>query len=156
MSRILSPLKTYNLKAGNLLTIGGIIVGGYGKDGGVTYSYGSSRYEDVVGADGQTTVSRLNDERMYVEITLMENSPAYKELLGLMRVQEIQATLPTGILPLPFLHEDIINGDTIASGYCVFMDQPEPSKSRTVGEVTFKLLLPNAAGTVVLSALNFG
>ena len=155
MGRPLAPLKTYNLKDGNILTIGGVVIGGYGKDGGIAYSYGSARYEDVVGADGQVTVSRLNDERVYAEITLMENSPAYKELMGLHRFQEIQAKLPTGILPLPYLHEDHVNGDVIASSHCVFLEQPEPSKSRTVGEITFKLLLPNVANKLVLGVASF-
>jgi hypothetical protein len=43
------------------------------------------------------------------------------------------------------------NGDAIASGYAVFLTKPAPSKSRTVGEIEFKILLPSAAGTLMLA-----
>jgi hypothetical protein len=151
MARPSLPLKTYNLKAGNLVIIGGIVVGGYGKDGGLAYEYAADRYQDDNGADGQTTVSVLNDNRVYVTITLMENSPAYKELAAIQRLQEAQAATPLGVLPLPYLHTDMNNGDAIASGYAVFLTKPAPSKSRTVGEIEFKILLPSAAGTLMLA-----
>jgi hypothetical protein len=155
MSRPLLPLKTYNLKDGNVLIVGGVVIGGYGKEGGLKYSYGSDRVEDVVGADGQVTVSVLNDQRMYAEITLMENSPASKELMALLRIQGLQASLPTGILPLAYFHSDLVNGDLVADAYAVFMNLPEPSKSRTVGEVTYKILLPAAAKTAVIGIRSF-
>lgn len=155
MPRPLAPLKTYNLKHGNVLIIGGVIVGGYGKEGGLKYSYGADRVEDVVGADGQVTASVLNDERMYAEITLMENSPASKELMALLRAQGIQAKSPLGILPLPYYHSDLVNGDLVTDPYSVFMNLPEPSKSRTVGEVTYKIMLPSAAATAVIGVKSF-
>jgi len=155
MPRPLAPLKTYNLKDQQILAIGGVIVGGYGTEGGIEYEYPSDRYQDDVGADGQVTVSRLNDERVYVTITLMDNSPAYKELMSLLRLQELQAKTPTGVLPLPYLHEDFANGDTIASSHCVFLTQPAPTKNRTVGEVEFRLLLPNTAGRMTLAVASF-
>lgn len=155
MPRPLAPLKTYNLKDQQVLIIGGVLVGGYGKEGGVAYEYPSDRYQDDVGADGQATVSRLNDERVYVTLTLMENSPAVKELRALQVLQEFQAKTPAGVLPLPYLHQDLANGDTISSAHCVFLTQPAPSKARTVGEVEFKLLLPNAADDMVLAVASF-
>jgi hypothetical protein len=155
MARPLAPLKTYNLKDQQVIIIGGVLIGGYGKEGGIAYEYPSDRYQDDVGADGQVTVSRLNDERVYVTITLMENSPAYKELMSLLRLQEIQAKTPLGVLPMPYLHQDFANGDNISSAHCVFLTQPQPSKVRTVGEVEFKLLLPNAAKNMVLAVASF-
>ena len=40
-----------------VLTVGGIIIGGFGDDGGVEFEMGADVGEDTVGADGEVTFS---------------------------------------------------------------------------------------------------
>lgn len=144
--------KNYNFKDGNILIIGTEFVGGYGEDGGIEYEYPSDRYEDVNGADGVTTVSKLNDDRVYVNITVMETSKSYRVLANLQKTQEAQLIHT----PLPFIHNDQINGDNVADSYCLFKTKPAPSKARTAGERVFQLMLPKGAGnSLALGSLNF-
>lgn len=146
------PLKNYNFKDGNVLIIGTEFVGGFAEDGGVEYDMAADRYEDVNGADGVTTISQMNDNRMYADITLMETSKSYRVLANFQKVQEAQLIK----LPLPYIHRDQINGDTISEGTCVFMTKPTPSKGRTAGERVFRLLLPDGAGNgLLLGSQNF-
>lgn len=146
----LSALKTYDFKQGNILVIGGVEVGGYDEDGSITYEFPSELYERKNGADGQTTVSRLNDDDVLCTVTLLESSPAYKQLALLMNFQLNQ----NPIIPLPFVHVDINNGDEIVSAYTVFMTRPTPTKGRTVGTREFQVLLPNVARDIGFGTLN--
>jgi hypothetical protein len=47
------------------------------------------------------------------------------------------------LVPMPFLMQDPIIGDLIASEYCVFMNRPAPQKGKQASTVQFRLLLPN-------------
>lgn len=151
MSRI---VKNYDLKFHNIITFGGIQLGGFGEDSAVEYEYPSDQFEDVVGADGEVTVSSLNDNRVYATITLMETSASFRELDAL-RKSQMAAARRGPILPLPWLHVDRVRGDTIADAFGVFMDRATPSKGRTAGERQFRILLPFAAEDMVQGALNF-
>jgi len=154
MARALAPQKTYDLKYGNRILVGGVLIGGYAEDGGIEYEYGSDVFEPLVGADGQATVSMLNDNSMTATLTLMETSPAYRDLMILLTAQINVVKLGLPVPPLPFVHADSRNGDAVFSGFCVFLNKPAPSKSRTVGEREFRLFLAQAADNITLGALN--
>lgn len=144
------PLRNYNFKDGNILVLGGEKIGGFGEDGGVEYELASDTYEDVNGADSITTISQLNDPRMYANITVMETSSSYRVLFGLWKTQKEQLIKQ----PMPFLHKDIINGDSTKAVTAVFMAPPVPSKARTAGERVFRILLPDGVDLMVLGANN--
>jgi hypothetical protein len=133
--------KDYNFADGVKLIIGPVVVGGYGADGGVEYEFASDIYEDESGADGQVSVSQLHDYRMYANITLMETSSSYRDLFNLLTAQRAQLRK----INLPFVHTDLLNGDSVKVGTCIFMGWPTPSKSRTAGERVFRVLLPDGA-----------
>lgn len=130
--------KTYDLKA-VYLTIGGYEIGGYGADGGIEFANGSPIGEGVVGADGQGTFSRNNDQSMTCTITVMETSRGYRDLATLARNQASQ----TPIDALSFICRDVINGDEVSEPYAVFMEHAAPSKAKAAGERVFVLWLPN-------------
>lgn len=144
-------VKNYNFKDGNLIIIGGERVGGFAEDGGIEYELAADTYEDVNGADGITTISQLNDPRMYATITLMETSKSYRVLANLWRIQKEQLIK----LPMPMIHKDIINGDETKEVQAIFMAPPVPSKARTAGEREFRILLPNGVDFMQLGANNF-
>jgi hypothetical protein len=135
-----TPIKTYDL-ASVYLIIGGYRIGGYGEEGGIEFEYGADIGETKVGADGQATFSRNNNDSMIVTITVMETSKSYKDLAALMQAQIDAETIEA----LAFLMEDEINGDKIRAAYATFLTRPTPNKGRTVGERAFKVFLPNAA-----------
>ena len=141
-------VKNYDLKNHNTVTIGGVLIGGYGEDGGIEYEYDSDQFEYVVGADGEVTVSAQNNFAMIVTVTLMETSKSISELEGLRRTQLAAAAIGP-ILPMPWLHIDRRQLDSVVEAQAVFLDRPAPSKTRNAGERQFRILLPYAAGTML-------
>lgn len=137
----LSAVKNYNFKDGTILTIGPVIVGGYASDGGVEYEFSSDIYEHESGADGQVTVSQLNDFRMIATVTLKETSASYGALFNLVTAQRAQLRKT----PLPYTHTDQLNGDVVVAGTAIFLNWPAPSKARVAGERVFRILLPDGA-----------
>lgn len=142
--------KDYNFKDGVKLVIGNVIVGGYGADGGVEYEFASDIYEDESGADGQVSVSQLHDYRMYANVTLKETSSSYRQLFNLLTAQRALLRKTA----MPYTHKDLLNGDSVTVGTCIFMGWPTPSKARTAGDRTFRILLPDGAKKFIGGALN--
>lgn len=132
------PGKTYDIQY-NYITIGGHRIGGFGDEGVAEYEHASDVVEVAVGADGEVTFSRTNNFLMFVNITVKENSRSVRILDELFRAQ--QAT-PT-ILPLPYIHRDVLNGDQVRDQYAVFVQIPGPNKGRTASDRVFRLALPN-------------
>jgi hypothetical protein len=147
---MLNVTQFYNFKT-NLLLIGGFKIGGFGDDGGIEYEFGDDIHRHVSTADGQTVVSRVNDARLIVTVTLKETSAGYRRLAQLLKQQLAN---PLGLAPLPFVHRDPINGDLVTSSHAVFLNHPSPSKARDAGEREFQILLPYAAFDVQFGSLN--
>lgn len=135
-----TPLKTYDLNEVFLL-VGGRRIGGYGEDGGIEFELAADRGEVAVGADGQVTFSRTNNNLVMCNITVMETSKSYRDLADLYTTQAAEAPIEA----LDFLCEDEINGDKVQDQYATFVQVPVPSKGRVAGERVFRLALPNAA-----------
>lgn len=143
--------KGYDLKR-VVCSVGGVVISGYGDSDAVSVAWDSDLQESRKTADGDVLYSRNNDGSMTVTITLHQRSRAYALLAGLMQTQ-ILAEDTTGVLaPLPFMLQDLANGDNISAADCVFLNRPAPSKGKTVGDVQFKLHLPKAIA--VFGALN--
>lgn len=145
----MSRLKTYDPTA-ILLLINGLRIEGGGETAYIDFEAASPRASDAVSVTGEVVVNRNADRRVYATITVMETSVACRVLDQIMRAQ---AALPS-YGPMPFLMIDPVSGDEIASSEAVFIESALPSKAKTAGERTFKLLLPQARDSVRLGTLN--
>lgn len=142
--------KFYNFKS-NIILINGIRIQGFGDEGGVEYEFADDAQRHTSGADGQVTVSRVNDYRMIATFTVKETSTGYTILSALM---QDQLAVTDRLNPLPYVHIDPVNGDLIRSSHAVFLTWPEPSKARDAGDREFQILLPNAAAEVIFGPRN--
>ena len=118
---------------------------GFGESDVVSFEMAADIGEDTLGADGEVTFSRNNDDRVYATITCYESSKGYQQLAAIMQTQ-IAAV--GAIPPLSFLMQDSINGDQINDSQCMFKSRPGPSKAKGVSERAFQVLLPNAAKSI--------
>lgn len=143
-------LKTYNLSA-VVCTVGSVIVGGYGADGGLEVEWSADIGEISHGATGLTTFSRNNNSDATITITVMETSATYAALAAQMKVQE---NTPFVITPLPFFMRDNITGDQLSTATSVYIQRPAMSKGRVAGERQFKIHLPGASITAIYGAQN--
>lgn len=151
------PVNYYNFE-NNIITIDGRRLGMWGTDGGVSYASKSDLVQSDVGADGVVHYSGLNDDRLEVTITLMEDSDSVAYLMQKMAAQ--QAAMKTGSLrsipPMAYRHRDLGLGDIITSAYAIFMNVPDIAKARTIGTRVFRLELPYAKGGLQLATLAQG
>lgn len=153
MSAIITgPVNYYNFN-NNVVTIGGRRLGIFAADGGIQYTPKSDNIQSDVGADGVVHYSGLNDARLEVTITLMEDSDSVAYLMALIEAQNIAANQggQRSLPPLPFKHRDLSLGDSIISPYCIFMNMPEVNKQRTIGTRVFRAELPYAKGKLSLA-----
>jgi hypothetical protein len=138
-------VRTYDLKQNRVL-VNGQEISGFGADGALEYENASDLMERTKSADGvNTTFSVLNDEDLFVEITVLETSYAYKVLSDELKAMKQALKDGNPIPKISYYHRDRINGDTISSDSAVFMARPTASKGRTTGERVFRICLPNAA-----------
>jgi hypothetical protein len=146
----MASLNYYNF-ANNIISVGGRRLGVFATDGGVSYAPKSDILQSDLGADGIAHYSDLNDDRLEVTVTLMENSPSVTYLLSQMKLQ--RAIMKTGgvIPPLSFRHFDPSLGDLVQSDYTVFIAAPAVNKARTIGTREFKLELPYGLGNIKLA-----
>jgi hypothetical protein len=145
---MLTIRRFYNFKT-NIILINGIRIAGFGDEGGIEYDYGDDIHRHVSTADGETVVSRVNDFRLTATITVKETSRGNAILMGLLQQQRLNEL---SLEPLPFVHLDPILGDLVRSSHAVFLNFPEPSKGRDAGDREFQILLPHAAGDLILGA----
>lgn len=123
------------------LMVGGFRISHSGADGLVEFETASEIMEDTVSADGIVTVNKNNDQRLYMDIIVMENSRAHRILTDLKN-QQIQEN---PITPLPVSMTDNNVGAEVTSEYATFKTRGIPNKGATANEVTMRLLLPYAA-----------
>ena len=143
---------TYDLTA-CILMLGGVHITGFGDGDVIKFTHDEDLAEKTTGADGKTVYSRLGNDAMECEIILLPTSKAYPLLMEQQKAQH-----PNGpgvqIAPLPFLCRDTINGETVSSSACVFMNRPEVTFGKTVGERTFRVSLPEAGGSMIANVNN--
>jgi hypothetical protein len=147
--------KTYNLKA-VVLTIGGVGISGYGATDAIGFEWLADIHERFVSADGKSVFVPTNDRALDVTVTVHQRSRAYLLLQDLLRTQtgEIIGVPMSVIPPCAFYLLDRSNGETIVSPDAVFMSRPAPSKGKTLGEVAFRLCLPEPMiGSAILNLI---
>lgn len=146
----------YDLKNRNFVYLGGQRIGGWGEEGGIEYEEVSPLVEHMVGASGFPVVSNVNDNRLLVTLTVLAQSRSANILHELIQQQVEQFRGTGAILPLPYSHEDTLNGDKVADPCAIFLTRLLPTKGRTASERTTQILLPNAGDprTMDIGALN--
>lgn len=135
--------KTYDLSA-VVCTVGSVGISGYGENDAVGFEWDEEIVTHTPTADGDQVYSRNNNRGLTVSVTVHQKSRAHLLLWGLIEAQhgDNLGVHPTVITPLTFYLLDPSNGETIA-GECVMMARPAPSKGKTIGEVVYKLHMPN-------------
>ena len=137
-------VKVYDLKS-VVVTVGTVRVEGFGPNDAVQFEWGDDLAVPEVGADGQVTVSKINNRSMACVLTLMSTSESYRRLALLMDQQWGVSTgiTPPILVPLPFVMADPLIGDLVTDETFVFLSRPAPSKGRQAGVVQFRGLLPD-------------
>lgn len=133
-----TPAKTYDLTRLTLI-IGGRDIAGYGEGGAVSVEPMSPIGETSVGTDGQVTLSRTNDFRAKVTVTVRQNSKAHKDLHALQILQEAQPAP----LDVDFLLIDAATGERVTDSQVLFTARPTKSFGRAVADRVFEMVLPN-------------
>ena len=134
--------KLYDLK-GVICSVGPVTINGYGEEDAISFEWAAPLIDETVFADGTVAVTRTNDRRLYARISLMSTSGAIPQLATALELQHGDIARAAGsAIPLPFFLMDITNGDVVA-GTCFFMSHPLPNKRREVGDLEWRLMLPN-------------
>lgn len=137
------PVFAYNFGAVQCI-VGGVALSNFGSDGSISFETGSQIVESEVSADGYVVYTANNDDRVQVTITLSEVSGAVPLLDSLMKAQVITMHSGGPIAPLAFFLQDPATGDAIESEYVIFLQEPNISKSKSVGTREFQIELPYA------------
>tara|TARA_Y100000593_G_C4163538_1_gene263261 strand:+ start:118 stop:564 length:447 start_codon:yes stop_codon:yes gene_type:complete len=90
------PLKTYNFNQVHV-TFGGVLLEGYGSNGGISIEFNEDVWECVVGADGEESRARKNDNGAECTITLMQTSASNDVLQGFL---ETDIASGRGVYPM--------------------------------------------------------
>lgn len=122
-----------------ILSIGGIVVGGFAGDGGIEFENGADVWTKKVGAMGDVVYSKTGDKSLDGTITVLQSSFVYRQLAALQQAQERALGR---IAPLPFIMFDPISGTKVTSIDCVFMARPLASMMVEEGDIEFKISLP--------------
>ena len=132
-------------------TVGGVPIGGYGADGGISIEPVAAINEVTVGADNLTVASKVNNSDGIATITLSEMSLGYAALAGFMQTQRLPSPV---LIPLPFFLLDPTNGDQMSSANTIFLEPPTIAKNRTASDRVFRVHLPGAFALASFGVLN--
>lgn len=122
-----------------VLTIGGVLIGGFGEDGGVEYEWVEDIGESTIGADGLVEFERNNDKRLIATVTLKASGSGYGRLVALMKGQQQL----NSITPLPYESFNPQTGERVTSAYSIFQTRPEPNAEKSAMERETDILLPS-------------
>lgn len=127
------------------ITVGGLRMDGFGQNDAMTVEFADDVLTDIVGADGQAAVSRINDGRMRIGLTFLQTSGAIPLMQSFLEAQHgLRAGIaPTVIAPIPFFYLHPPTGCRIASAYTLFMNRIAPGIGKGIQEVQYRLLLPD-------------
>ena len=135
------PAYAYTFKAVNL-TLAGVPISRYGPDGGIEFDTQANLVESETTADGYVIYTAQNDDRITCTVTISQFSPQYDEIMEIIRGQMLGINVGLGIPPLPTSLFDPATGDLFASEYTVFVKEPMPNKTKTLGPVTIEVEFP--------------
>jgi len=142
-------LKTYNLKE-VILTVNGIPVSGFGDGDAVTVEFSEEAWTMVVGADGEVTRSRTNNESGSFQVTLMQTSEANGIFQQWMQQDKLFGRALVGVTLT-----DTTRGEVIAATQCWIEQTPSREFNRDAGSRVWTIMAPRLVDEP-LSALAFG
>lgn len=145
-----APLRFWKFDQ-NALVIGGRRITEFGDDGSIEYSWNSDLVEAAVTADGVPVFSQINDPLCMATVTVKQTGEGYKYLAGLVRAQDLAAA--GAIIPIPYLHTNLLQGDVFKSAWVIFANYPEPSFSKNADEVEFRMYLPFTRDSALFGSL---
>ena len=127
-----------------ILTIGGLPIGGYGEDGGVTFEpLTPERTTTMVGADGEVTATQTKDKRVRMTVRLMETSRSNSTLASFQKAQELaKGPLKTASYFVPVAGVDANTGETVISAQCIFEGPPTVTKDQNPSNREWSAILP--------------
>lgn len=137
-------MQLFDLK-NSILTINGLPMGHYGPQDAIAFEWSDDIAYHEVTADGAVVVSRTNDKRMLVTLTLVQTSSSIPILEGLLDAQHgVTAGFGPPILtPYTFSFNDYITGTRVLSEESIFLNRIAPNYGKGVSQVGYRLLLPD-------------
>lgn len=147
-------VKLYDLKS-TVLTVGGILVSGYGEQDAVSFDWAADLVESFETVDGTRVYARTQNRELLVSITLMQTSGAIAQLRSALDLQHgtVSGIKQPVIAPAPLWFYASDNGDFVSGG-AVFLNRPNTSRGAQVGEVVFRLSI--ATPQWQIGGLDFG
>jgi len=137
--------KTQNVKD-VMIIIGGRRITGFDDDAVVDLTHVSDAVESTVGADGEVSLSVINDDRMECVISVKENSRGARILGELYSAQKMQRGNYPG---LTFRYSNGNTGEKVSEQSAIFLAAPQMTVAKAAGARAWKLLLPHAGGSVI-------
>lgn len=130
-------VRTYD-PALNVLTFGGIPIGGYADGTFITAVRSSDSFVKSTGAQGETTRAKSNDRSGEITVTLQQSSPSNDVFSGFAQLDE---NSNTGIRPV-MLKE--INGTTKVGGAEAWVRKPsDVGRAKEVGNTEWIIDVAN-------------
>jgi len=138
------PTYTHDITQ-KFLVVDGQRITHVGESGLCEFEPQSELVEETVSADGEVTKNKNRDERLYLNILLMENSDAHEFLTSLQKEQRD----PDGRETFTVTFKDRDKGVEIKDDEAYFRTRGVPNVSATAEEVTIGMTLPNSADDYV-------
>lgn len=130
-----------------ILTLNGVSISGWGSDGGVAYEFASDLITDAVGIGGEVTMSKINDWRMYLDITVKQTSRANTFIGSLVRAQRNNVV---GEMPVVNVFmRNFITGEIVKDAQARFKTDAPPTQEAEAGDRVYRMTLPYAAKGMV-------
>jgi hypothetical protein len=146
-------LKTYDSKL-IVITFGPLIISGYAEDSIATLTPESEIFTAKVGADGQTTRSRSNNDNYKCSLRLMQTSDSQSQIQALT----LRNSILSGIT-WPFKLISPTTRELYESSNAYLERNPDAEFGREAGEREYTFYLPSCkinATEVLTSMLGFG
>lgn len=135
-------LKSYNLK-NVVCSFGPVVFSGYAEDDAITLTPESEIFTSKVGADGQTTRSRSNNDNYKATVRFMATSGAR---LSLQEQTLRNAALSQVTYPFQLTSPD--TGETYSSSQAYVEKLPDAAFGREASEREYTIYLPSCKVTV--------
>lgn len=121
----MSAPKVYNADEVTLVIGAALIDSGFADGEFISYDHVSDSIQSVAGSDGEVAISRSNDKRVTINLTLLQTSDANDILEGLHQLQR----LPGGSGVAPYTIRDR-NGRSLHEGRCWIQKPPTVTYDR--------------------------
>ena len=126
-------IKTYDPKA-NVVTLGGLILGGFAENKFLSVKRVTDTFSDQVGASGEVARSKSNDRRGEIELTTLASS-ATNDALSALAILDEQTGSGVGAFQL-----SDANGTTLVHAANAWIARmPDTELAKEVGETNWKI-----------------